>query len=307
MKPRWTRIVATACAVVAGVPAVWLGGSRLSTPEASPVVRHHPGLQRCSTERVLVEGDAVHPDHAEEDTGPDRAAAAVLLAAAECEAMEQIPFEHGMDALALAQHGVAWIAANEPDEVALDHLLEVWELAADQQRVGGYVNVGVWAAVQSTIYEALDDLLADPTTHLAQADRDAARDRLVALANRPLDTTEVHVREEHDLWRVLSLGLSDPWAWSWAWSYAWQVPRLVGQARSGEGPFFEEVTADVRTARMEAAVLAASLDLWGGCVERLETFAALDAPDLAVDLDFERRRCVVIGRSGDEIRIATTR
>jgi hypothetical protein len=219
--------------------------------EPSQVVRRTPGGEDCATSDLLGVLPRVHHNHRSPEGGDlDRAAGAVLVAAARCERVEELPIDDLFATYLASTHGVAWLVRAEAPADAVADLLDVWELAADQRGVGPLVSLGTWTAVGLQVSEALEPLLDDP--RLSASDRAVATARLRALAVAPLDWDEVAAREERATWGMLAQTLTHP-AW---WPELLGAPRYLWQARHLSHPIVADLRDDVAREQAAARSLA---------------------------------------------------
>ncbi|MEO0606497.1 MAG: hypothetical protein AAF211_34035, partial [Myxococcota bacterium] len=180
----WGRVFGAA----GGTALLGLGGWVAAAPTPKDVDRQVIGPDDCSAAEVLTKGAVVHrPDDEQADVEGDRNAAMVLLSATRCARTDELDPDDLFDSFKLAWHGSLWIAAHEPAPVALEQLLDIWELAADQRRVSAWVPAAVWTGVTLTAAESVEDVLDDPD--LAPGDRRLAATRLRRLAETPVDWT----------------------------------------------------------------------------------------------------------------------
>jgi len=247
MRVRWGRVLGAGAVVPVAVGFGWWA----TAGQPSQVSRRTPGSEDCVTSEILGVLPQVHREHETAAGGDaDRAAAAVLLAATRCERVDEVPVDDLFLLFRAATDGTSWLARHDAPDEAVAELLDVWELAADQRRVGPLVSVGVWTAVGLRASEALEPLLADP--RLSAADRAVATVRLRALAVAPLDWDEVAVREEQAMWGMLAEALTHP-AW---WPELLRTPVYLYEARFGTNAIVADLRDDVAQEQAAASLLA---------------------------------------------------
>lgn len=290
MRLRWGRIsgagvVLGTAAPMATMLALWATG-----PAPEPMDRRFEGTDRCRDDEVLMAaGDLHDPRHAPDTTGgpEDALAAQALLAATRCDRIGHIPALYSWKPFTATQDGVAWIARNERDAVGVDHLLDVWELAADHARQESVYGTIIWDAIAFRAADALDELLADPDVRLPAHERAAARERLLALASVVPDWDATAALEEQDLWRMAASALREPSAWL----ELAQFPHLVLQTRA-QG-MHDDLAAEHQRVRRDALLLVAALDLYDRCEEPADALA--EASARGVQLTWHEARCAVTG------------
>ena len=206
----WGRVMGA----LVGVPMIGLMGWLATMPATSVVQRRAIGPDDCQAEEVLAGGALLHREHEEPEGSVevDQHAAMVVVSAARCARMEGLHQGELFPVFETVYHGVAWIAEHEPAPIAVEQLLDVWELAADQRRVSGLIAAGVWTAVGLDVAEKLPDLLADPS--LTPGDRRLAAARLRSLASAPVDWDEVAAREEREVLSAATRAAVTPARWS---------------------------------------------------------------------------------------------
>lgn len=183
---RWGRVG------VAGAGLVGLAAWGASGADEEPVAaRRYPGTERCAAGEVLagVEHGGEHDPGGDADAG----VAAVVLAATRChDGGPPAPADLVSTFLAVS-HTAGWAASHERPAVAVDHLLDLWELAADQRRAGNVVEVLVWNAVAKDVVERLPALLHE--ARLPPGELARARGRIGALTRDDVDWDAVSARE----------------------------------------------------------------------------------------------------------------
>jgi hypothetical protein len=174
-------------AVVAGSPA---------TPVDAPE-RSFPGARSCGTGELL-EAGARLDDGRTHDGG--RLALGVLLEAASCDRLSGTDSLRLVDVRVMADHGVAWLAEHERGAEALEHALDVWELAADQRGAGAWTNVSSWQQVGRAASEVVERSLAES---LPIEVRTAARARLLSIADDLLELDAVRRADQIEWWSIV--------------------------------------------------------------------------------------------------------
>jgi hypothetical protein len=241
MHIRWGRVGAAAGIAVLG-PPVLVGSALWATaPEPQPQERLFPGTLDCVTSEVLLGALPAHPDHGPEPTGDDQEehAARALIAASRCRELGAVPSTETLQVFWMVKHGLAWMESHEAPDLASEHAVSVWELARDQQRTGGYLQVAVWQGLA----ELAESNLEPSAVHRA---------RLQALASTELDWHEIRAQEEQEMWSLFFPMLSQPENALW-------IGRALLQLRLGTGELLQKIQHDEREELARAGALASSI------------------------------------------------
>lgn len=253
MRIRWGRVFAAVAGVMGAPVVLGVGGLWLTRPSPAPVGRSHAGPDACVSGEVLEAGLGLHVSHAEGEGSEvsERAAAAALVAATRCATVVSVRDSRLFDAMTLARHGLRWTVEHQPPDRALDELVSIWELAADQQQAGSWLDLAVWTTVADLAAEGVERV-APGASDVA---RDRARQRLVALTLDPFDWAPVHARQERETWGSYAGAVGLPRAWPELLLAPWEI----WQARQGSHPIVAELEQSRQASRVRAAVLAAGL------------------------------------------------
>jgi hypothetical protein len=181
------------------VSALWS-----TTPTPEPAQREFPGPLPCVASEVLMGALALHPDHGPEPGASvvEEGAAHALVAATRCRELGTLPSEHTLALFRLTQHGLSWIQEHEMPAERYEQSLEVWKLAHDLQRSGGYLQVAVWQSLAGLAGENLEGVTPNPA--------ESSYVSLWQLTESPLDWDAIRAREEAQIWTLVRASMGDP-------------------------------------------------------------------------------------------------
>ncbi|MEQ1566924.1 MAG: hypothetical protein ABMA64_14880 [Myxococcota bacterium] len=243
MRVRWGRVVLTAGATPAAAWAAAVAALWATAPAPSPGARAKlDATEPCEAAAVLQAGLGLG-----KDAGP--AAGAVVTRAAQCATLGDLPDRSWFEVYQLMRDGIPTLRAQQPPAAALDQLLDLWELAGDEQNNGGLVHLAVWTAVGLTVAPEVGLVLTDPD--LPAEARADAEVRLDALGRREVDWEALHPFEERSAWAIVGRMAAEP---GW-WSGLVGAPHLVWVARRGTHPIVADFREDLVTLRAQAKLL----------------------------------------------------
>lgn len=269
---RWGRVAAAIVTCVLVFSLTPWTVQRATT--ARPATVHRPTGARCETGDALATFAADHP--------PDGALGrpgrlADLVAIAGCADVTPVPSEAMIPAFRAAMETLRSLEGSY-DEPTRTSALAVARLAAEQRRVGGWIDALAWMAVGTEAIGLLD------AAAVRAPPGDTTRASLVRIAGDPLDLADVHRWEE---WRLRdALRPTDPRAIALGWLHLVRDdPRYIrDKARAAD--------AELRT---RAAVLAAAAELGSprACPSHSVVLEGLAGSDLDVRLLPDR--CAILG------------